>query len=142
MKKILSAAALLFCLAGSLHAEGYLYPKGPSGGADQSCPGCPAPRTSDSTSVLDKVWPYSDPIVGFHRFLDSLWVKDWQQPLRTVRAFNTKVAVGGKYPRIYMRLGGGMLAAYDINTFTQRLAAREELIAGARRTTLMGQFEG
>ncbi|HET7707136.1 MAG TPA: hypothetical protein VFM36_13695, partial [Thermoanaerobaculia bacterium] len=140
MKKLLTVAAFLLCLAGSLYAEGYLYPTGPGGGPPQSCPGCPAPRTSDNTSTLANVWPYADPIVGFHRYLDSLWIKDWQQPIRTARAFRTWVVPSRN--RIYMRIGGGMLAAYDMNEFPKRLARREELMAGARRTTLTGAFEG
>ena len=116
MKKLLSVVALLSCFAGSLYAEGYLYPTGPNGGPPQSCPGCPAPRTSDNSTTLEKVWPYSDPIVGFHRYLDSLWIKDWQQPIRTARAFKTMVVPSRN--RIYMRIGGGMLVLLGLLLLT------------------------
>ncbi|HUP49876.1 MAG TPA: PKD domain-containing protein [Thermoanaerobaculia bacterium] len=132
MKKVLSAAAFLLCFAGSLYAQGYLYPTGPAGGPALSCPGCPPPRTSVFDSTLGKVYPYGDPIIDFHRFVDSVWVKDWQQPFRTARAFRA-VHVPSRN-RIYMIIGGGAFVAYNSDTFINRLKTRETLAVGAQRT--------
>ncbi|HUP44995.1 MAG TPA: PKD domain-containing protein [Thermoanaerobaculia bacterium] len=129
MKKILLTATILLCFAASLEGQGFLYPTGPAGGPPQSCPGCPPPRTS-VTEPLGQVYPYDDPIVGFHRYLDSVWVGDWQQPFRTARAW--KAVVAPDRNRVYMRIGS-QLNGYDIDSFLNRLVNRDQLIAGGTR---------
>jgi len=77
---------------------------------------------------------FGDPIASFTgRFLDSVFVNDWQQTFRTGRAYNA-IYVPGRN-RIVMQIGSAVFS-YDAATFFSRLASREALISPTAMTSV------
>src|SRR4051794_27663326 len=66
--------------------------------------------------------PVPTPLTAYAgRFLDSSEVRDWQAPIRTLRADVVKVAP--EHDRIFIKAGGGVFGAYKLSTFVSRLGS-------------------
>ena len=75
-----------------------------------NCTTCAAPYTNKPT------WPFSSPIKRFAgRFIDSQATRDFQAPVRTLRARRGMVVP--QRGRVYMMAGAGTFAAYNLSTF-------------------------
>jgi len=107
-KALFLAAAISLLFSGFAEAQNYPWPR-PVGSANDAylCQGCPGPLPT---------FPYSiPPMKGFAgRYLDSQATRDFQTPLRTLRARNIRLAP--ERDRVYMIMGS-MLAGYKMSTF-------------------------
>ena len=98
-------------------------------GTPTICSACPVPEKDKPT------WPYNDPLQTFTgRYLDSLYVQDWQQMFRTARA--GQVLVMPSLNRVYLQIGHAV-GAYNMGTFFSRLENREPLM---KATSYPGNF--
>lgn len=69
---------------------------------------------------------WSAPITGYvGRYLNSSETREFQVPIRTLRARTT--AIDPAHNRVYMISGGGMLGAYALDRFIARLSAGEAM---------------
>lgn len=108
MKILAAALVAAFVVSGVLFAQGYPLP---SSGV-VTCVTCPPPSTGLSLVPV----PASLTFRG--RIVDSTLTRDYQQPLRTLRAFSVRVAADRG--RVYAQLGS-TFAAYRRSTFPSRL---------------------
>lgn len=108
MRIIATAFVAVFAFLGSAFPQGYPLP---SSGV-VTCATCPPPSTG---LPLVSVPP---PLTFRGRLVDSTVTRDYQQPLRTLRAFSVRVAADRG--RVYAQLGS-TFAAYRLATFAARL---------------------
>ncbi len=113
---------LTFCalFAGAAFGQDWPLPA-PTPGAEATCntPGC------SPSEKGKKLWPYSSPLTRFvGRYADNT-TQQWEfSPTGTARTRQIWFAPGNN--RIYLILGG-ILAAYDMDTFFTRLSAGEAM---------------
>ncbi|MGA7613858.1 MAG: hypothetical protein WBX15_01645 [Thermoanaerobaculia bacterium] len=106
--QFLLLVALAAGTVASAAAQDYPWPR-PEGSANDSCSVCKSPWTDLPT------FPYSRPLKRHAgRFVDSTRTRDYQQPLRTLRARQVKVSPANG--RVYMILGSA-LVGYDLSPF-------------------------
>jgi hypothetical protein len=123
MKKL--AALLLF--AAPLFGQSWPLP---SKSPNVAVPCLPPAQTKDGAPCAGQLTaPYSDPLRFGGRYLDSTATRDFQTPIRTLRA--RAVRIDSAHDRLYMILGGGLLAGYDFGRFMQRVVSGEHLVSVA-----------
>lgn len=109
---LLSTPSLLF-------AQGYPLPSSTAGGTVlcNVSPACNNTQTGQPTNL--PLWPWNAPISAFKgRFIDSTGTRDYQAPLRTLRA---RAAVfAGDRDRVFMMMGS-TFAAWTTSSFFTKL---------------------